>query len=92
MATTKNMSRGSYCSFVDKELSGLERRVDTLRENIKKEYSSEYDVWRTSEQQLIELADDISYKRQLLIKDCPKSIGSRDDLERPWVFPFGTAI
>ena len=84
MATIKDIKIDSYCGSVDEELSKIKMEVDTLRENLQKEYSAGSSMLRTGVQHLIELAADIDHKRQLLIKDCP--IGPRRWDANPGLF------
>jgi hypothetical protein len=78
MATIKNTQITSYCDDLSKELSGMKTRIDVLRADVKKAFGPETEVFRAHEQHLVELANIIDWKLQILMKVCPFDWKGRD--------------
>ncbi len=71
MATVKDIKVTNYCNDVNNELMGMKRRIDALREDVKKAYGAESALTREHERHLCELSDMIEWKLQILMKVCP---------------------
>lgn len=85
MASVKDIN-GGYCDSIDKELSGMRRSVDALRENLIGAKGSEHEVFRTNERHLVELAATIDQKHRILMQHCPigSKVIARDDSFMAW--------
>lgn len=71
MGTIKDIKLNNYCDAVNDKLSGMITKVHALREDVKKTYGPESEEFRKSERHLIELADIIDWKLQILTQACP---------------------
>ncbi len=78
MATTKNIKITNYCDDLNSELSGMKIRIDALRDDVKNAFGAETEVFRAHEQHLVELANIIEWKLQILMKVCPFDWKGRD--------------
>jgi hypothetical protein len=78
MASTKNTKITSYCDDLNKELPDMKIRIDALREGLKKAFGPETEIFRSHEQQLMELTNMIEWKLQILMKVCPFDWKGRD--------------
>jgi hypothetical protein len=78
MASIKNTKITGYCDDLNKELTGMKIGIDALREDLKKAFGPETEVFRSHEQHLIELANMIEWKLQILMKVCPFDWKGRD--------------
>jgi len=78
MATIKNTNITNYCDDLNKELSGMKIRIDALRDDVKKAFGPETEVFRAHEQHLVELSNIIEWKLQILMKVCPFDWKGRD--------------
>jgi hypothetical protein len=83
MATAKNININEYCDAVNSELASMKMKINELRDDVRKTYGPENDVARTHERHLVELADIIEWKLQILMKACPfEWTGADKDLDR----------
>lgn len=71
MATAKSININNYCDAVNNDLASMKMKIDELRADVKKTYGPENEVARTHERHLVELADIIEWKLQILMKACP---------------------
>ena len=71
MATVKNINVKGYCDAVNNDLMDMKDRIHELREDVRKTYGAESEISRTHERHLVELADIIEWKLQILMKACP---------------------
>ncbi len=71
MATVKGINVKGYCDAMDTELAGMKDRINALREDAKRTYGADSELFHTHERHLVELADFIDWKLQILMKACP---------------------
>jgi hypothetical protein len=70
MATVTDRKIKSFCVEVNKELIDMKMKIDVLRDDLKRTYGAESDIVRKNEPHLIELADTIEEKLQLVTGNC----------------------
>jgi hypothetical protein len=70
MATVTDRKISSFCDEVNKELDNMKMRIEVLRKDLRKTYGAESDIFRENERHLVELADDIEAKLQLVTGNC----------------------
>ena len=90
MATVKGINVKGYCDAVDTELAGMKERINELREDVKRTYGADSELFHTHERHLLELADFIDWKLHILMKACPSTGRARIRMSRvlyPWVRP-----
>jgi hypothetical protein len=81
MASIQDIKSNGYCNSIDKELSEIKQRVDTLRENLKNVYGPTSEFFRSNERHLADLADDIDHRQRLLMKDCFIDRDSKQEID-----------
>lgn len=79
MATVKDINVKGYCDAVNTELAGMKERIRALREDVKRAYGPDSELVRTHERHLVELADMIEWKLQILMKACPFEWKGQDE-------------
>lgn len=78
MATVKDVNVRGYCDAVNKGLGEMKERIFALREDGKKTYGEESELFQVHERHLLELAEMIDWKLQILMKACPFDWKGRD--------------
>ncbi len=71
MARVKDISEKNFCDEVYAELSGMEKRILDMREDLARTYGAETKVFGMYERHLRELADQFEWKLQILSHACP---------------------
>jgi hypothetical protein len=85
MATAKELKEKVYFDEVYSVLEGIKMKLYVLREELAKTYGVESKVYREHDRHLIEMAEYIDWKRNVLEKgtsfDWKTAKGSRSDIE-----------
>lgn len=71
MGTVKDIKKNEYCDEVLNELAFMIQNVNELRVMLEKAYGKESDVFRIHDRHLVELAEHIDWKLQILATACP---------------------
>ena len=82
MGTVKDIKKNEYCDEVLGELAYMIQTVHELREQLAVAYGRDSEVYRTHDRHLVELADYMDWKLQILTTVCPfewKGLG--DDVQ-----------
>jgi hypothetical protein len=81
MATAKVLNEKGYLLEVYRELEGIKERINGLREDLAKTYGREGPVFMTHDRHLLEMAEYIDWKLQILEKGTGfdwKAAGEKD--------------
>jgi hypothetical protein len=70
MATVTDRKIKSFCVEVNKELIDMKMKIDVLRNDLKRTYGPESDMVRENDRHLVELADTIEAKLELVTGNC----------------------
>ena len=82
MGTVKDIKKSAYCDEVLGDLAFMIQGVHELREMLGKTYGKDTELFRVHDRHLVELADYMDWKLQILTTSCPfewKGLG--DDVE-----------
>lgn len=71
MGSVKDIQKNEYCDEVLNELAYMIQNVHELRVMLEKAYGKESDVFRIHDRHLVELAEHIDWKLQILATACP---------------------
>jgi len=85
MATAMEMKEKAYFEDVEKELEGIKMKIYLLREELARTYGKDSPVLITQDRHLVELAEYVDWKLQVLEKgsafDWKTAKGSRKNVE-----------
>ena len=71
MGTVKDIKKNAYCDEVLGELAYMIQGVHELREMLGKTYGKDTELFRVHDRHLVELADYMDWKLQILTTACP---------------------
>lgn len=85
MATAMEMKEKAYFEDVDRELEGIKKRIYMLREELARTYGKDSPVLIAQDRHLVELAEYVDWKLQVLEKgssfDWKTAIGTGRDIQ-----------
>jgi hypothetical protein len=71
MGTVKDIKKNAYCDEVLGELAYMIQSVHELREMLGKTYGKDTELFKVHDRHLVELADYMDWKLQILTTSCP---------------------
>lgn len=71
MATAKKINVESYCDGMYTKLEGVKDHIVAMRKDVAKTFGKESELFRSHDRHLLDIAEYVDWKLQILVKACP---------------------